>query len=583
MPFPDAKKCFELRRRGREAHTLHVMRKFDDLARRQYAGPWHNAYYELGQRDWKERRPSNPMSEAIRAYVPHLIGEVRPKLTPGPNSSRSAATFREYRLNRTCTDIGFTAALEDAVVDAMFGVGILYFGRKAGASVFQIASDQIDAGEPFIQRVPLSAYFCDPNADRLSAASYMGHEYIADKDWVIELGIGNRDVLERIQRDTGTGEFDTMATQRGTRDNNEEDMIGEDIRLSDMCFTYQGQRFRCVIGPDDGPEEFVIEPYLEDGPDLGPYEFLELDRLPGAQMGVCPAAVIMDAHLASQGVFARMVRQLENTTRKIITDPSQDEFVMRLRDRNSDDEIIFGDGSRTKEVVYGGMIEEMARGYSVLDAVMQRMGPSTNLVGGKGDPGGSATGTSLLMSNAQVVLNLWKGRRDRFVSAGLNRVNWYLDVPMTGPMTIPTTLPSGRVVAITVDPNDPRVRDTSWQDFEYSVYPFSAPAMDPRMRQRSVTELVQVLPAFLQMVAGLNGDPAQAMATIASIYDWPELTQIIPTQDAGQLRQQLANYITQTQLGPTQSAKQAAQQVGFGSNTRLGQMRSDYAAGVPQA
>lgn len=555
------------------------MRKFDELSRRQYAGPWHSACHEIGARRWQERKPINPLGEAVRTYTPYLAGRVKPKFKPGPLMARSMAYVKEFRVGRMLTDISFDRHLEDCVIDAMFGAGIMYCGLKDAASVFQVGEEEIDHGQFFTKAVSIGSFFCDPNADSFQQHRYCGHDYTACREWLLSLKIGNKTVLEAISNTWEDNEPRTAGTQKGTRSPREEEFLEDEIGLSEFTFRWQGRRFVGVLPPDNGPDEWVVEPYPWDGPDLGPYEFLDLNYLPRNQQPICPASVIMDAHLAASAVFARLVRQLETTRRKVVADPAAEEFVMKLR-RIDDDEIIFGDPTKAKEVVFGGMVEEMINGYAVLDAAMKRFGPSVSLAGGQNDKSGTAYEASMRQGSTQVILGYWKGRRDGFVSNILRRASHYDTQAFEGPYQVPRTLPSGRELRLVVDPSNPAVRDTSWQDLEYSVYPMGESPMDPRMQQRSFTEMMGVAPLFLDFVGKMGGNVGAAVACIASIYEQHELTQILPVEDGRFLRQRLEEARAMAS-GMGAGAKGPA--VGPGNQSYSNQMRSDTAAMVPAA
>lgn len=551
---------------------------FVKVARAEYAGPWWGRALSV-KRDHKTLRPYSMLGEMMRTYHPHLMGDaIMPVVEPMAMGNRGDANMLQMRLRRWVDDTAYADTDERVVMDALFGIGVQYVARNSGGPVFSDGNQDIDTGTPIVLRVPIHRMVVAPNADTWDTAEGIGHKYEADRGAMLEMGVGNPDVLGKLP----------AAWERSANMNHEQEpkyndsgagdqYLQDNVMLYELCFMHGGRRFCCTLPACDGIDDFVVEPYeITDEPEGSRYVITALNQVNDHLMPLSPAMCIMDAHLAMSNTVGKLMEQIETLKRKFIFKQGQQQLVMKVMDTKGDDWIA-GDPDAFKEQVIGGMVKELVEGYQFLEMIGKKVGPNVDVLSGQaGMASESATSTSVRAGNGAVVMGYWKRKIDTGRTAVMRRVASMLtksyermdfEVPIGNGMTLPLVWEPARM-------------QLSHDQFKYRVKPSSNMAgMDARAKLRSMAELFQAIPGMVQVAVGLGGDPGKVIRILSDLSETPELDEILPNADTQSIQRLLLQQMSGD--GTLAPSGQGGQLPNPGPMTRVGQLNSDASRAVP--
>lgn len=551
--------------------TIKKMRTFQRKAIAEYVGRHHVDGGDLCQlngvltsNDFPDElhglQPDSPLGEMARTFLSHLTADgFKPKAEPRLQDDNLVATIQTVRLEQVAEDTQMEQRAGELVLDALLGIGIGKVRIMRPDMPQPFGTQRYDELQPYLWRVPVSNWIVDPNCDGdLHRAQYVADRYLVDRQALLASGTISGEMADWINR------LPAIWDTERKRSSDEMDLnIVDLIELVDIEMQIGGKRL-CATMPhyDDNADGFLVEPYEHFGPAHDSmYVPLTFGFLSGSMQPVSPASVLMDAHLATAMMAARCVEEGWTARRKLVVDNSSKQMAAQINDRRSD-MTIFGDPNAAKEVNYGGMVEPVMAAYAFSASLVNRNGPYTPSAKGQNAGADTATGASLLAGNSDTIMRAWRLRRDTAFSRMLSIVGWYLNANPKPMLQIPVPLPDGSTIAINFDPSVPIGSDLSWESLRYKAVTGARTPMDPRMRQRSLVELMQILMPTLAGVAQVGGDVAGAVRALANAWEWPELAQVFPTQDAAAI---------------AAAVKQITEQRSQGSASRQGQMQSDYA------
>lgn len=584
--LPTAKDLMEAARAGFEHERLKALRAFDERAREEFRSraACDPDSFDLPEGD--DAQVTNDIGELVRAMHADLVRPLNPVLTPAPAGNRATAKLREAMIQRDLTDAQTQIAFEEAVQDAMFSLGCIYTGTKgSNLSINDGVDERLDPGQTFSASVAPCDLTHDPNATGWGRGQFVGHRYLSDRDELIAAGF-SAEILRQIPAiwEGGAAAEETSARPGGQA--NEDEDLRATIMLWDLCFRHQGRLYCCTLPPFDGPQAFIVEPYLWEGPDLGPYEFIELGFESRSLRVKSPVSVIFELHKAKQTAASRIVDDILNTKRNYVAKPANSNTVMQIKDAKHD-QVVFGDPDGIKEFLTGGMARQMVEGLGMLTSLSQQLGPNVNLMAGREDPSNSATVGAILAGNARKMAGQW---HERVQGAAINlvkRYSVYLDSRMGERVKLPYQVPGGRTISVYWDRTSPMLRDTSWLDYEYAIAPFADKNLDPRQQQAAFVQVAQILMPLVQMTAAMGGDVQAVIDTAADVFGMPSLHRMFPTQSAQEITAKLQQWAA---MGgtlnpmPQQRAAAPASRPGALPRRPIDQHRSDHMAGsVPAA
>jgi len=555
--------------------TIVAMRDFQRRAVGEYVGRHHVQYGDLAGLNGildgphipnalKGMQPDSPLGEMARTYLAHLTADgFTPKAEPRPGQDHLPAQILSARMQVIAEDTGMEERACEFILDAILGVGIQRMRLMDPTMPQPFGSQRYKPGQPYLARVPVDNWIPDPLCGGdLHRAQYVADRYLVDRTMLLEMSpVETRDWIAKLPAFWQTDRCQGV-------DRSDELFTTDLIELIDIEIQHMGKRY-CATMPhyDDNHDGFLIEPYEHFGPEQDSmYVPLALMFSPGSLQPVSPASVLMDAHIAAAALASRAVEEGWTARRKLLYSQEAKQTIAHIMDRRTDMAIPGNPGS-VNEITMGGMTEPVVQAYGFATALVNRFGPSVLQAKGVNSGADTATGDTIKAGNANIVFGSWRARRDKALSDVVARVAWYVNALPKQPLQIPIPLPNGQSVVILDDASMTVGEDLASQSLVYKAVTSSKTPMDPRMRQRSISELLGQIIPFVQNVVATGGDPAGAINALADAWEWPELAKIYPTQDAAAFGQ---------------AVQQLAQQQSKGADTRQGQMQSDYAPAMAQ-
>ena len=534
--FPSAARLLRFINAATRSKTSPIwhLSRFYKIAEQQVAGPWWTNTHEPGSRVTTARRPVNPLGEMVRTYHPHLIGDkIAPAVEPRGLGTRSGSKMLEYALNQWCDDSKYAQTRERVVLDSLLACGFYYVFRREGGMMIATEKGTADLGQPDVSWVSIQRMVVDPNAETWENPTGIGHWVELDRQSMLAHGIGNEAILNsmpNIWEDMHETRDETRRQDAGDTDQ----YLGDPVLGWEFTFTHLGKRFGCMLPPVEGVEGFIIDPYpLDDEPEGSRYVHVALDGMSSSLTPVSPCMVKMDEHLARVGVYAKIMKQIEDLERRYVIKPGAQDMVMRLKDRNADG-FVTGDPDSVKEFVLGGMLKELVEAQSFLRIEGQQSGPNTELAGGRTEPGKTATSNAILAGNAAVAMNKWKNEVAKADETVLRRVA-AMRLKDGDTQTFPFTASSGQVYPLTWTAN---TKDISYDQYRFRIRAYSSTAaMDPRAKLLGMFQVLAALPGVLQTMCGMLGaDPSKVLRVVSDMADMPELDEMLPSADSQQIQ-----------------------------------------------
>lgn len=497
------------------------------LAEQQLAGPYFRTMINPEAQKIGSTQPISVLGSMIDAYLPQLVSsrwtvDCTSKLT----GFQGEAAMRGLRLTHLCEELKIPAQDRLVTLDTLLcGEGMWRCGLKDGPDWVRVDSATYDPGQPFAIRVPPGNLTTDPIARHPDERRFIGDRFIADRQVLLEAGIGDPDYISTLPNITNQQvHLDPSAPQRYAGLTSDALLSDDLIELWYMMVWDGNRRLEMVVANLDQTDRFIIEPREYEGYELGPYESVRIYEHPNDANGISLAMRLMDLHLAVQRVAERTIRHVLKTKRNpVYSEEIGKETAMAINEA-ADDEPIPGDPNSVKEMVTGGMIDQFQRGMTVLLNLADNAGASLQQSAGRSGVADTATEASIIAGKANNLIQMIRGPLQQARRNIIKRLSWYED---TAPVR-------EQLYSITVGPGlksnvvyDPATREGNFSDFTYDCGIEFATSMDQATRLVRLQQIVAVLPNFVQMTAMFGGDIRAALNLFTKEY--PELADIFPT------------------------------------------------------
>jgi len=239
-----------------------------------------------------KNRYVNLLQQAVEAYQMLLVAD-RPRAMCTTNLSeyKGFANHFQHALNALLKEINLGDTLEQWVMDAFFGIGIIKT-HLADAGMVEIETDRwMDPGKPFASNVSLDDFVYDMQATKWSEVRYAGDMYRLAWDDAIEL-FGEEALEDHNPTNSSSSDadrVDQISRESETSSDDLEDMID----LIDIWVPRHGVTYTYVVASRStmvlsGSSPVAIEEWT--GDEMGPYHLLGFHDVPENIMPSSPAA-----------------------------------------------------------------------------------------------------------------------------------------------------------------------------------------------------------------------------------------------------------------------------------------------------
>ena len=292
-----------------------------------------------------ERRvPTNFIELAVTIYLRQLAARApRSLVTTGSPGLRPFARNMELALNQIPAEIKLGATLRRAVLEAIFGLGIVKVGIAGGDGL--VGHEQ---GESFVDVVTLDDYFVDMSAKHRDGIQFEGNDYWLQIDAARELyWEGKPSEIEpdahTVNNPNGVQRAESVGVDEGA------ELYKDKVWLRDVWLTESNQLVTY------GVKSHKLFGTIDwDGPDRGPYRVLGFSDVPGNLLPIASVSLWRDLHELGNVLFRKLAKQAESKKTIAAFAGGNDEDVQRLQNA-ADGEGIHYSGQKPEQLTVGGI------------------------------------------------------------------------------------------------------------------------------------------------------------------------------------------------------------------------------------
>ena len=244
--------------------------------------------------------PTNFLELAATIYLRQLAARApRVLVTTHTRSLRPFAMDMQIALNDIPAEIKLGRTLRRAVMEAMFGLGVV----KVGIADSGVAVLGHDVGESFVDLVTLDDYFVDMSAKQDRTIQFQGNDYwlpVASARALMQEG---HSVEPDAHTVSGVGGIERA---EGVSESEGADLYKEKVWLRDVWLPAESQVV--TYGVQSKKLYSIID---WDGPENGPYYVLGFTDVPGNLLPLPPVALWRDLHELGNNLFRKLAQQAE--------------------------------------------------------------------------------------------------------------------------------------------------------------------------------------------------------------------------------------------------------------------------------
>lgn len=484
-------------------------------ALKQYVGKHYG-----GDNHVKRAVPLNLLELAVQTYK-HLLAAQAPReliTTPFDELKPSAANL-ELALEHLVREIKLKQTLQDAVVAALFGVGIVKIGLEHGGHI-EIDGETHELGQPYADVVHLDDWVHDTTARKWGECSFMGNRYrlfiehaknepTFDKELREKLTVTEYDQATR----SGDQKAESLSESGGRLDGGYRDYV----ELWDIYLPFDNVVLTLPF-EDSGDIQEPLRIAEYDGPEGGPYRRLAFSEVEDNVMPLPETAVMMDMHLLANSVLRKLDDQARRQKSMTAFQKGDEDDADTLK-KGRDGDMLGMNGTldELREIKTGGIEPQMlAFLLQVRDLFSYQAGNLDALAGLAAQS--ETVGQDRLISRAaggrieamQIVTT-------EFAHEIMKTLAWYLwedpfiDLPLTKrvpgtPIEVPTSF-------------NEESREGDFLDYNFKMEPHSMQFLSPQARLAVVYQTLEKLAPFLPMMEaqGIVIDIAELLNTTSDL------------------------------------------------------------------
>lgn len=431
--------------------------------------------------------PVNLIELAVTIYVRHLAAR-SPKclVSTAVPSLRPFAADMEIALNQIPGEIGLSATLRRAVLEAIFSIGIVKVGIGS-------TNDNAKIGdEPFVSIVQLDDYFCDMSARSWEEVQYEGNEYWMDTEQIKDLYGVSLDEDE-YQGDSTNGQ----AQARSLTVHEDVKALHSRVLLRDVYLVREG---RMVTYAVSSLKLLRDEPW--DGPEGSPYVKLWFSDVPGNLMPMPPVAVWKDLHDLENALFRKLAKQAAAKKTVVAFSGGNDEDIARLKQAKEGEGFRYN-GPKPEQITVGGLDQpNLAFAIQVRD-LHSIIAGNLDSLGGLSPQAGTATQEKLISDSSSIRIRAMSDATVDFAKQIFRRLAWYMWTDPVRERTIVKSTSSGAGALFITKQWTPETRDGDFLDYNFDIDVFSMQDDSPSARMEKFMAIYErvILPMQPQLEA----------------------------------------------------------------------------------
>lgn len=483
-----------------------------------------------------DERLLNALGVLVEVLMQNLIsGRPAAAVSSRDPSLAPVATMYKLALNRVLETIRFRDSLEESVMAALFGIGVIKTGVALTEADLYGQSWRYTA-MPFADAVLLTNYVFDTTARSWREIRFEADVYEASID---DIEQDERNDPEIVRRLTPSKGFQTDFDQ--LRDKMLEGGFSwspgpqtDKVQLIDV---YLPTERLIATFPLDGPRPLRTQNYI--GPPSGPYHKLQFHPVPGQLRGITPVEMAAPlAHLMSM-LFADLGNQAarRKTVMMVDTKLGGEKDVGVINGARDGEAIPVSNPESVTERRMGGIDGQAAQFLAQVKDLFSWANGNADVIGGLATGASTLGQENLLKQTSNARIQRMQGKVNEFARGIMEAIGWYIwNDPNTMVKTVykiagvPEDIAMNFPMTPEMDGTESDVRNgTSWGNFEYAVEPYTMVAQSPAEKLQVVNGMLQQLIPLAPMLAqsGVTIDFQELVKLQAELGNVPQLLQVI--------------------------------------------------------
>jgi len=501
------------------------------------------------------RVPTNMIELAVTIYSRQLIAQSPRALINTPITSlKPFAADMEINLNKVPGEIGLSETLRRAVIEGLFGIGVVKVGI-ASSGRFNLGHD---VGESFVDLVTLDDYFVDMSAKSRRSIQFEGNDY-----W-LPLEVANDIFNKKIEPDDHTiqGSEGEVRAEKITVGEGA-DMYKDKVQLRDVWLQ---DSHKLVTYGITTKEVYNIVDW--DGPEGSPFHILGFSDVPGNIMPLPPVSLWRDLHELGNTLFRKLANQGMDR-KKIAAFAGGNEEAVKALQGAKDGEGIFYNGAKPEEINVGGVDPATLAFYLQTKDLFSYFAGNLDALGGLSAQSDTVGQDQLLTDAAGARINHMKSEMINFTKSIYNSLAWYewTDPVRKRSLEKPVT---GTDIVLKVNWT-PETREGDFLDYNIDIDVYSMQDDSPSVKMQKIGLIMQqyILPLLPMLEAQGGAVDIQALMRMVGEYsNLPELADLIKFAENSQ-PEQVPRGNPQPQTMPSNTTRTYERVTGSGA-TRSG-------------
>jgi hypothetical protein len=499
---------------------LMPFRRYSFQSIQQYAGK----HYGANEDSQMGQVPINLLQLAVEIYVQSIVPTIPKYLTRSQGFSLDRpAMLLEMALNHVSKEMDMAQVYQRAVMNAMFGMGIV----KTGTAPIDRGT-LIDANQPYAESVSLSDWVHDTRARTFEEASFCGNVFRLPYDVFQECGLYKntdkvkpRDVL--VDKEGNEYSYTDLSEYRSSTED-----YREMVELIEIYLPWDNI---VVTLPANG-DAYNLRDIEWQGGERGPYELLRFQSVPDNIMPVPPTSAWLDIHELTNNILTKSANQSRRQKTVVAYGVNGKEDAQRIQKANDGDLVGVVDPSQLREVAFGGPDQSNQSMLFTLRDMYSWQAGNLDALGGLSAQSATLGQDQLLGASANKRLEKMRQEFYTFaehVGENIAKELWYdpnIEIPM-----IKRYPNSGIEIPVQFDEAE---KEGDFFDYNIEVDPYSLHHQSPTQRLQSLSQIMQqfvapMMPFMQQQGATVN--TRELFNLVARYSNMEELNKIIAYQD----------------------------------------------------
>lgn len=455
---------------------------------RQFAG---SHYADNGA---EKNVPINLLELAVTIYVQRLAARApRVMVSSSVDELKPFARNMELALEQVPDEIGLADTMQRAVVEAIFGVGILKVGIASGGE----EAYGYDVGEAFVDLVHLDDYFVDMSAKNRKSIAFEGNDYWLPVEEAQAIGGG--DALtgddHTVHGEQGEERAEGVSGAEGA------DVYGDQVWLRDVWLPRTGELVTYAV-----KTKKLLRVVKWDGPDCGPYHVLGFSDVPGNLLPLPAVAIWRDLHELANSLFRKLAKQAVGKKRVVAFPGGSDDAAMALKAAGDGEGIKFT-GMKPEAIDIGGIDGETLAFFLQTRDIFSYQAGNLDSLGGLGPVAETATQDAGISQAAGARMASMKSRTLAFARGVWRSLAWFEWTNPVRKRTIKKPV-DGTDIVLTREWSA-ETRDGDFLDYNFNIDPYSMEDDSPEIRLQKIKAvllevIIPLLPMMQQQGASLD-------------------------------------------------------------------------------